>query len=98
MLDFYIIKDKQQSPSSPKNLKFAGGLNDIMFNNLQVRDLINKKYDYYSDFRWSYKVIEEIYNKLLSFKDIETNSELKILLSLLNKAKETNSGLIAFCD
>jgi len=97
MLDFYIIKDEQKKSSSPKNLEFAGGLNDITFNNLQIKGLIDKKHDYYNDFRWSEKIVEKKYNKILIDK-ITNNTDIKILFEILNKAIKMESGLIAFCD
>lgn len=99
MLDFYFIKDDQSTPSFPEKLglKFAGDLDDRTFYNLQNKGIIDKKLDYYSDFRLDRMTIEKMSQNIL-IKDLQSDSDVKKLSQLLETAEREKSGLIAYGD
>lgn len=91
MLDFYIIKDDQAKPSSRKqeSLEFVGGLDEVVFKNLQKRGIINDRFDYYSDFRLATPLIRQIRENILQ-KQLQDDSDVKkyfIFLMLLKSIK-----------
>lgn len=94
MLDFYLTEESQSKPNSPKDLDFAGGLNDDIFERLQRKNIIPTQYDYYSDFRWDLNTIDQMIEKI---KD-STDQDQKTLFEMIEKAHLQNSGLIAYCD
>jgi len=99
MLDFYLIKDDQPTPSFPEKLglKFAGDLNDKTFYSLQNKGIIDKKLDYYSDFRLDLTAIKKI-NQNILIKDLQLDIDVKQLSQLLETAEREQSGLIAYGD
>jgi hypothetical protein len=97
MLDFYIIQDEQITPDSPTGLEFIGQLNDSTFRNLKTKGIIDKQYDYYSDFRWTTKSILQIrQNSTKSL--LQEDTDTKQLNQLLDLAENRKSGIIAFAD
>lgn len=98
MLDFYLINDEQKTPKHPKqiNLRYICGLDSKTFENLKEKGIIDSRFDYYSDFRWRTKLVKEINIKALKNKGIDT--DIKKLYLILEKALETKSGIIAYCD
>lgn len=97
MLDFYLINDDQVKPSSPQEKKLVGGLDDHTFENLKSKGVIDSRFDYYSDFRWGTPLIKQIREKILQ-KQIQSDSDVKQLLKLLDIADKEQSGLIAYSD
>ena len=99
MLDFYIIEDDKPKPNYPEqaNLTYAGGLDGKTYDRLQRKEIIDKRFDYYSDFRWGTELIEQI-RKTIQIKRMEKDSDVKSLLVILDLAGQQNSGLIAYCD
>lgn len=99
MLDFYIIKDDQSKPNFPEQggLKFIGGLNDIVFENLQRKGVLSNRFDYYSDFRLGTSLITQI-RQNISQKQMQDDSDVKQLLHLFEAAEKLQSGLIAYAD
>lgn len=99
MLDFYIIKDDQTKPSSRKQvlLDFAGELDEVVFENLQIKGIINDRLDYYSDFRLATPLITQIRKNILQ-KQLQEDSDVKKLLYLFDVAEKRQSGLIAYGD
>lgn len=99
MLDFYIINDNQSSPAFPEQLglEFVGGLNDIIFENLQNKEIIDTRFDYYSDFRLDVLQIRKIRQNIIQ-KKLQNDSDVKSLIYLLDFADNKQSGLIAFGD
>lgn len=97
MLDFYLIKDSTSLPNHGANsIDFLEGIDHSEFEDLQNRNIIDKHLDYYKDFRW-YQ--DQVLKKLENLKDIPSFDKAEIkLLEILSKAKETNSGIIAYCD
>lgn len=99
MLDFYTIEDDRPKPNYPaqQNLKYVGGLDNKTFHNLQQKGIIDDRFDYYSDFRLGTQVIAEI-RKRIETKKMEKDSDVQLLLNLLEIAEQENSGLIAYGD
>ena len=98
MLDFYLIKDRQTKPSYPEqaNLEYVSGLNSKTFDNLKEKGVIDSRFDYYSDFRWNMKLVEQINMKVI--KNGKSDSDFKKLSEILEKALKYKTGLIAYCD
>ncbi|MBF4487356.1 hypothetical protein [Flavobacterium sp. CSZ] len=97
MLDFYIIKEEQITPNSPTGLEFIGQLDDNTFRNLKTKGIIDKSYDYYSDFRWNSKTILQIRQNSTK-SSIQEDTDIKLLNQLLDLAENRKSGIIAFTD
>jgi hypothetical protein len=98
MLDFYIIEDEKQKPQLPGQLlKYAGGLDDKTFDNLQRKGIIDKRFDYYSDFRWGKELVEQLRQRIGKQK-IEKDTDVQKLMCILNLAELHESGLIAYGD
>ena len=97
MLDFYLIKDSTSiSNHGAHVIDFLGGINDSDFEHLQNINVIESHLDYYKDFRWSN---EQVLRKNAQLNTISSlNDAERKMLDILNKAKETNNGLIAYCD
>ena len=98
MLDFYIIKDKQTTPDYPEqiSLEYISGINFNTFKNLQKKGIIDSQFNYYSDFRWNKLLVEQI--NLNITKKGKQDSDIKKLISILEKALKSKSGVIAYCD
>lgn len=97
MLDFYFISDEMPKPNSGTGtLNFAGSLSDTVFRNLQKKAIIDYRFDYYSDFRWSKTVLEQIHRNLEARH--ESDTDVKQLLQIINPAIQQQSGLITFGD
>lgn len=94
MLDFYIIKDTEVR-QTPNKLRYAGGLEFGPFKRLANLGIIDSKFDYYSDFRWQSSYLHQI---ALKMEGLESNTDIAKLKSIIDKAINTQSGLIAFAD
>lgn len=99
MLDFYIIEDDKPKPNDPgqSHLTYAGSLDDKTFDNLQKKGIIDDRFDYYSDFRWGTQLIGQV-RKTIQNKSMEKDSDVQLLLKLLDIAGRQNNGLIAYGD
>jgi len=98
MLDFYLLADDQSMPSYPKEggNKLLGTVDAQIFERLKVKKIIPERFNYYSDFRWSKALIQEIRVNIL--KHPLSDSDVQSLLSLLDIANSHNSGLVAYTD
>lgn len=96
MLDFYLIADEQRKPDYPEQvgLKFIAGINFKTYENLIKKGIIDSRFDYYSDFRWNRKLIEQVDGRI---KD-KSDSDIKKLEEILTQAMNSKTGLIAYCD
>nr|WP_294779719.1 hypothetical protein [uncultured Flavobacterium sp.] len=99
MLDFYTIKDDQPNPLYPEQegLEFVGGLDVKTFENLQSKGIIDKRFDYYSDFRLGTVLIKQMQQNILQ-KHIQADLDVKKLIFLFDVADRQQSGLIAYGD
>lgn len=98
MLDFYFIADETVKPDNgPSELDFAGALDDKTFANLQKKGIIDNRFDYYSDFRWSEVILNQIRERI-DQKQLYADTDVVKLLQLINAAREKKSGLIAYGD
>ena len=99
MLDFYIIKDDQSKPNYPEQLglEFVGGLEYKTFENLQNKGIIDRRFDYYSDFRLGTVLIKQIRQTIIE-KQLQADSDVKKLTQLFDSADKNLSGLIAYGD
>jgi len=98
MLDFYLLADDQSMLSYPKEgkHKLLGSLDDQIFERLKVKKIIPERFDYYSDFRWSIALIQQIRVNILNHP--RSDSDVQSLLSLLDIANYHDSGLVAYAD
>lgn len=99
MLDFYIINDEQSSPGYPENQGFhsIGGLSNKIFESLQIKGLIDERFDYYCDFRWGSSLIKQMRQNILK-KQLQRDDDVKALMKLLDAAIIMQCGLIAYAD
>jgi hypothetical protein len=99
MLDFYFIDDHQANPGPPiqGRLEFIGGLDELTFQNLQDKKIIDKRFDYYSRFRLATVLIKQIRQNILNTK-MQDDIDVKKLLCLLDAAEQKQCGLIAYGD
>lgn len=93
MLDFYTIKDDQPNPLYPEQ----EGLDVKTFENLQSKGIIDKRFDYYSDFRLGTVLIKQMQQNILQ-KHIQADLDVKKLIFLFDVADGKQSGLIAYGD
>ena len=94
MLSFYFISDEQLNTTSPKQLKYAGGIEGEEFEMAQNAGLIENQADYYGKFRWSGKQVSDKVH-LLAGCPFRGKIELN---DILVQAKTAGVGLIAFGD
>jgi hypothetical protein len=98
MLDFYFLKDDvTKLDNGPSVLDFAGNLDDKTFSNLQKKGIIDNRFDYYSDFRWSELLLKQIRERI-DLKQMLTDTDVVKLLRLIDAALNQKSGLIAYGD
>jgi hypothetical protein len=97
MLDFYIISDSEEKPKPDKidQLDYAGGLESDIFDRLVRKGIIDSRFDFYSDFRWGNQLVRQIDSKT---KEYSNDSDIKALKNIVDKAVNSESGLIAFAD
>ena len=99
MLDFYIIGDAQAKPSYPEQLglEFIGKLDCKTFDNLQNKGIIDRRFDFYSDFRLEILLIKQIRQTILE-KQLQSDIDVKKLIQLFDIADKKQSGLVAYGD
>jgi hypothetical protein len=99
MLDFYLIQDDQPKPNYPEQaeLEIAGGLDYESYEYLISKGFIDKRFDYYSDFRWGAAMIKQIIGKI-NQGGFKNDSKVKKFYDLINLAFNKKCGLIAYCD
>lgn len=99
MLDFYIIKEDQAKPNHPEKLglEFVGGLDDKTFDNLQNKGIIDRRFDYCSDFRLGTLLIKQIRQTIIQ-KQLQADNDVKKLTQLFDAADKKKCGLIAYGD
>lgn len=96
MLDFYLIKDITTKPNTDtSNLEHVGSINYETFEYLQKIKIIEEWLDFYGDFRWSY---EQVFTKYNMIQKINHSYNIQSILSILQKAKDSENGLIAYGD
>jgi len=97
MLDFYIISDSERKPKSEElgKLNYAGGIEIEMFDRLKRKGVIDLRFEFYSDFRWSNQLIKQIESKA---KEFNLDTDIDIFKKIIKKAIEAESGLIAIAD
>ncbi|MCS3871167.1 hypothetical protein J3D55_004083 [Chryseobacterium ginsenosidimutans] len=99
MLDFYTIKKDQPTPNYPEKAKLIliGQLDDETFYNLQKKGIIDKSFDYYSDFRWNKEITDQI-KKNISIKSLQFDDDIKKLLQIISIAEKNQQDIIAYGD
>lgn len=99
MLDFYLIQDDQSTPDSPEELglKYVGGIEFEPYKSIQRKGVLEERFQYYSDFRWSSQFISNLIVSINS-KNYQSDTDVKLLMEILEDAKMENHGLVAYCD
>ena len=97
MLDFYLIADSKRNLELHKleKLDYAGGMESDVFERLVRKKIIDSRFKFDSDFRWSHAFMEQIESKI---KEFDVDSDIRILKRILEKAIKAKSGLIAYGD
>lgn len=97
MIDFYLISDSEEKPSSDKmnNLDYAGGLEMDIYQRLVSKGIIDSRFNYYTDFRWENQLIQQIDSKA---KNFTSDTDVKKLKEIIDNAVILESGLIAVGD
>ena len=94
MLDFYFIADNYPAHTSPRGLKYAGGIEEQEFEIAQQHGLMEAHADYYGKFRWLGSQVEQKVSKLTT-NTLRLNPNLALIL---RQAKNAGLGLVAFGD
>lgn len=98
MLNFYVVKDEQPNSNSLKKvtMELAGSLHEQAFEDLQQKKMIEERFDYYSDFRWSRGQVHQKFTQLKTQSTKEAS--VVTFLAILEKAVHQQSGLMAYSD
>ena len=98
MLDFYLINDEQPKPNSfqKSGLAFAGSLNEQTFEDLKQKKIIEERFDYCTDLRWSKGQVIQKFTQLKKQSTKETG--IVTFLAILEKAVNQQSGLMTYSD
>ena len=97
MLDFYTIHDIESSAChSPTPDKYVGGINNTEFEYWQDRDVLPKDLDFFSDFRLTREEVVIWLDKMSAIGQVMTKENQ--LITILTRASEQNTGLMAYCD
>ena len=96
MLDFYLINDEQSHSSKNAGFEFAGRLNEQTFEDLQQKKIIEERFNYYRDFRWSSGQVKQKFTQLK--KQPTKEKSVVTFLAILEKAVSQKSGLMAYAD
>lgn len=98
MLDFYFISDDQTKPNYPdQDLELAGSLDAKTFDSLIQKGIIDSRFDYYSDFRWSETLVKQM-RQTIEDRQSYSDTDVKKLLELIDSALSKRSGLMAYGD
>jgi hypothetical protein len=99
MLDFYLIADEETKPAYPEKigLVFAGSMDDGTFERLKRKQVIDERFEYYTDFRWSRALTMQMRSNIMQ-RQLQADSDVQKLLLLLDLAGQHDSGLIAYAD
>lgn len=98
MLDFYLIDTWVPKPNCPEKigLEYVLGLDHKALKSLIEMNIIDSRFNYHSDFRWSLELVKQV--KLKAEKYGSYNKDIGKLKIALDRAIEAEMGLIAFCD
>lgn len=99
MLDFYLIADHQSHSDNSEKEEFvlAGHLESDVFDRLKRIQVIDGRFEYYTDFRWSRAMIVQL-RATIKRHQIESSTDVQKLVRLLDLADQQNSGLMACAD
>ncbi|KUG06309.1 hypothetical protein [Solirubrum puertoriconensis] len=103
MLDFYLLDDAAPRPSPARlaELPKAGQLSAEDFTDLQEQRIIEKRLDYWQDFRWSNGIVNMKLQMLLhrhpqlSPASLQADTPAQRLFLLLLNASAAHTGLLA---
>lgn len=96
MLAFYAIADHQPLPDFPEqaDLPLLGSIDLNTYERLINKGIIESRYFYYSDFRWTHLKINEI----LQINSTSSDTDIAVLSKILSKAMTSGVGVIVYCD
>lgn len=99
MLDFYLIAAHQALPANPgeAGLVVAGRMESEVFNRLKRIRIIDERFEYDTDFRWSRAVMAQMRSTIAQYQ-FQSSTDVQQLLCLLDLADQNNSSLIAYAD
>jgi len=98
MLDFYLIPDSEPTPRPEKvdELEYIGGIDEVAYTRLIKKGIIENRYEYYSDFRWSSKEVKQIAEYLKNKPN--DDSDINILKTIIERTLNSKTGIISLCD
>ena len=98
VLDLYFIDDHQpKSAISVRELKRAGGMEEVLFNRLQEQRIIEPWLDYYSGFRWGSENVAQLLSKL-NQRSSSLQEDERVFMTMLQRAASAQKSLLAFGD
>jgi len=98
-MDLYLIEDSQSRPKvNSKN--YLGKIQDDEFQRLQELSIIEDRYDYYKDLRWSKDQVKDKYARLskLILSDQRLASSNSKFSEYLVRAWKEQMGIIGYAD
>ncbi|BDD00833.1 hypothetical protein [Persicobacter psychrovividus] len=98
MLNFFVIADEDAKPTPAQlhDMPHVGEIDDKTFFHLMQLGIIDSRFNYYSDFRWSTDTIAQVFRKISGADNDDPCVEK--LLTILIEAKSAKKGLIAVGD
>lgn len=98
MLDLYYIADATHfNPDGTDALEKAGSIDLDVYERLQRKGIIDSRFDYFSDFRWSAVLVKQLVEKASAGKFVH-DTDVKQLLHILLPALDRGAGLVALAD
>lgn len=97
MLDFYLIADSASRPKPDQldKLDYLGELESAVYSRLIKKGIIDSRFDYYSDFRWTNSIIQQIRSRI---KNFSADADVLQVLKIIDQVSNLEFGLIAFGD
>lgn len=99
MLDVYLIADDQANSNNPEGagLVLAGHIGSDVFDRLKRMQVIDGRFEYDTDFRWSRSVLAQMRSTIRQ-RRLCSSTEVQKLLNLLDLADQNNTGLAGYAD
>lgn len=106
MLDFYMIKDFEDSPEYPNECNYIGGLTLEEFDECKVLVIFCQKnniaFDFFEDFRLNtkdVKILKKYLSKIILDKSNKIDEKVsKKIFNFLKEVQKNKTGIICFCD
>jgi len=99
-MDLYLIEDSQSRLSKVDSKNYLGKIQDDEFQLLKELSIIEDRYDYYKDLRWSRDQVKDKYERLskLVLSDRRLASNTSNFSEYLVLAWKEQMGIIGYSD